>query len=405
MENYHPKVSIIIPVYNTEKYLRPCLDSLTKQTLRNIEIICVDDGSTDASLQVLYEYESRDHRIRVFTEPHKNAGQARNLGLRQARGEYLYFLDSDDYVDTTLLEKAVSALDKSQADIFVFAANYHDMQNNCLYFIPWSFVAERLPQKSTFSPDDIQQFLFNVFCTWCWNKIFRHSFIEKYNIVFQEIQRTNDMAFVFQALASAKTISVLKEPLVYYRINHSNSLQQTNNLTPLAFTTAYIETKRRLQAINKYEKFEQSLLNEILGGTIYNLRSVKTKEAQLQIINWIQTELNNCFKLNQFDQMFFYDENKFNFEIYTKLCQMPTNSAGRILFCAIEARNIAWAERDRAFAERNQAFAKRDLAVTERNQAVAEKNLILNSYSYKIGRTITWPFRIRKFFAVLETHK
>lgn len=405
MENYHPKVSIIIPVYNTEKYLRPCLDSLTKQTLRNIEIICVDDGSTDASLQVLYEYESRDHRIRVFTEPHKNAGQARNLGLKQARGEYLYFLDSDDYIDASLLEKAVSTLDKSQADIFVFAANYHNMQNNCIYFIPWSFVAGRLPQKSTFSPDDIQQFLFNVFCTWCWNKIFRRSFIEKYNIVFQETQRTNDMAFVFQALASAKTISVLKEPLVYYRIKHGNSLQQTNDLTPLAFTTAYIETKRRLQAINKYEKFEQSLLNELLGGAIYNLRSVKTEEAQLQIINWIQTELNVFFKLNQFDQMFFYDENKFNFEIYAKLCQMPTNSAGRILFCTIEERNISWAERDQAFAERNQAFEKRDQAVTERNQAIAEKNLILNSYSYKIGRTITWPFRIKKFFAVFKTHK
>ncbi|MDO5139064.1 MAG: glycosyltransferase family 2 protein, partial [Oscillospiraceae bacterium] len=87
-----PKVSVIIPVYNAEEYLRECLDSVVNQTLRDIEIICVDDGSTDGSLSVLREYEKGDPRVRVFTQPNINAGAARNKGLYNATGEYLSFL-------------------------------------------------------------------------------------------------------------------------------------------------------------------------------------------------------------------------------------------------------------------------------------------------------------------------
>ena len=98
-----PKVSVIIPVYNVEKYLGPCLDSILGQTLNNIEVICVDDGSTDRSLDILREYEKRDARVKVLTQPNTNAGAARNKGIQQARGEYLSFLDSDDHFDPTML--------------------------------------------------------------------------------------------------------------------------------------------------------------------------------------------------------------------------------------------------------------------------------------------------------------
>ena len=94
---YTPKVSVIIPVYNVEEYLRECLDSIVKQTLREIEIICVDDGSTDNSLEILKEYAKKDNRITVITQKNLHAGVARNAGLAVAKGEYLSFLDSDDF--------------------------------------------------------------------------------------------------------------------------------------------------------------------------------------------------------------------------------------------------------------------------------------------------------------------
>lgn len=99
------KVSIIIPVYNTEKYIRKCLESAINQTLTDIEIICINDGSTDNSLSILYEYAAKDSRIRVFTKANEGVAKARNLGLRHARGEYVGFIDSDDFVDEKYFEE------------------------------------------------------------------------------------------------------------------------------------------------------------------------------------------------------------------------------------------------------------------------------------------------------------
>ena len=93
-----PKVSVIIPVYNVEDYLRQCLDSVINQTLKDIEIICVDDGSTDNSLQIFREYEQKDSRVKVLTQKNQYAGVARNTGMNIARGHYYVFLDSDDFL-------------------------------------------------------------------------------------------------------------------------------------------------------------------------------------------------------------------------------------------------------------------------------------------------------------------
>ena len=101
-----PKISIIIPVYNTEKYLHECLDSVINQTLKDIEIICIDDGSADNSYQVLQGYADKDSRFVILQQENKGAGRARNNGLKNATGEFVAFLDSDDYyADNTVLEK------------------------------------------------------------------------------------------------------------------------------------------------------------------------------------------------------------------------------------------------------------------------------------------------------------
>ena len=110
-------VSVIIPVYNLEKYLKQCLESVVSQTLKDIEILCVNDGSTDSSLEILEEYASRDTRIRIINQENHGAGNARNTGLNIAAGEYLYFLDGDDYIENKTLELLVELM-----LIFVFAS-------------------------------------------------------------------------------------------------------------------------------------------------------------------------------------------------------------------------------------------------------------------------------------------
>lgn len=112
-----PLVSIIIPVYNTEKYLNRCLDSIINQTLQDIEIICINDGSTDKSLQILNKYKEKDNRIQILSIKNHGAAYARNLGIKKATGEFIGFCDSDDYVDLGYYETLYNHAKKQNADV------------------------------------------------------------------------------------------------------------------------------------------------------------------------------------------------------------------------------------------------------------------------------------------------
>ena len=117
------KVSLIVPVFNTEKYLRKCLDSLVSQTLRDIEIVCINDGSTDSSPMILAEYAKRDARIRVVSQPNSGLSAARNAGLREVSGEYLLFMDSDDWLEATAAERLYERASKGQLDLLFYNAD------------------------------------------------------------------------------------------------------------------------------------------------------------------------------------------------------------------------------------------------------------------------------------------
>ena len=123
----NPKISVIIPVYNSETYLSQCLDSVCMQTLQEIEIICVDDGSTDTSPKILLEYAKKDPRVRILTQQNKGAGAARNYGLRESTGEFLSFLDSDDFFELDMLEEAYKNIEEYQEDFVVFESYQYDM--------------------------------------------------------------------------------------------------------------------------------------------------------------------------------------------------------------------------------------------------------------------------------------
>ena len=118
-----PKVSVIIPVYNVEKYLGECLDSILGQTLKDIEVLCVDDGSTDGSPQLLSDYAAKDPRVRLFSSPHAGAFRARDVGVKAATGEYVYFMDSDDMLDTAAFEELCDIADRENLDQIVFTSS------------------------------------------------------------------------------------------------------------------------------------------------------------------------------------------------------------------------------------------------------------------------------------------
>lgn len=127
------KVSVIIPVYNVEPYLKQCMDSVVGQTLKDIEIICVDDGSTDGSLDILREYAAEDNRIQIIEQKNAGAGAARNNGMRHATGKYLSFLDSDDFFEPRMLEKAYDLAEKDQADFVAYKSDSIIQRRNSLF--------------------------------------------------------------------------------------------------------------------------------------------------------------------------------------------------------------------------------------------------------------------------------
>ena len=136
------KISIVVPVYNTAKYLKENLDSITEQTLSDIEIICIDDGSTDDSLKILYDYAKKDSRIKVLRQTNQFAGVARNNGMKKAKGEYIIFLDSDDVFEKDMLEKMYSAALVNQLDVTVCRSNQFDNQSGSIKETPWTIRKE-----------------------------------------------------------------------------------------------------------------------------------------------------------------------------------------------------------------------------------------------------------------------
>lgn len=210
-----PKISVIIPVYNTEKYLKKCFSSLFAQSFQDFEIICVDDGSSDGSLRILNEYASRDSRIKVLSQ--KNAGQsvARNRALSLAMGEFISFVDSDDYISSDFLKSLYEAACENNADISITSYNIIEKGSTMVrYDLDCSL--ENLFEKK----------LPRVLNGMCCNKLFRRSFLEKYNIRFPEGIFYEDNLFLIKALFFSDKVIFINSGCYYY-IKHSGSTTDT----------------------------------------------------------------------------------------------------------------------------------------------------------------------------------
>lgn len=218
-----PKVSVIIPVYNVEKYLQKCLDSVVNQTLKDIEIICVNDGSTDRSLEILRSYANTDSRIKVISKEHKSAGVARNIGLRYATGEFIHFLDSDDWLEKDAYECTYSAAHLHNVDVCMFSYNKFDNVTKEKSMVDIFGTLNGFgKEKITRFKDHIHFFVYTSVVPW--NKIYRRIFIIENQFYFDDLVCANDRAFYFRVIPKAKNILLLNQAFVNYRVNNKDSL-------------------------------------------------------------------------------------------------------------------------------------------------------------------------------------
>ena len=221
------RISVIITAYNAQSYLEQTLDCITGQTLKDIEIICVDDGSTDRTPQILDTYAASDSRITAVHQKNGGAGAARNHGMRYATGEYLSILDADDFYEPDMLEKAYCFASENQADIAVFRCDLYREATDTFSPCNYSIHEGLLPQKSPFAANDIQRDVFKLFVGWAWDKLFLRSFVEEHHLRFQEQRTTNDMLFVFSALLLARRIVTSQQVLAHHRQAAGNTVGHT----------------------------------------------------------------------------------------------------------------------------------------------------------------------------------
>lgn len=221
------KVSVIVPVYNVENYLSQCLESIISQTLRDIEIICVNDGSKDSSKSILEKFQALDERIVVVNKANGGYGCACNTGLRLARGEYVSIIESDDFIDNTMFEDLYNLADKNKADIVKSAFyEYSEVADNK---INWS-EQYKMPE-SVCRIKDCPQFLY--FHPSIWSCIYRREFLKKNNISFVEAKGAGwaDNPFQVQTLCLAEKIVYTDKPYYHYRLTNPASSSNIVNIS------------------------------------------------------------------------------------------------------------------------------------------------------------------------------
>lgn len=303
-----PEVSIIIPMYNVECYIGECLQSLLSQTYGNYEILCVDDGSDDHTVEIVREYMASDERIRLYEQPHcGRAGVARNFGIEKAKGDYFLFLDSDDFFENRMLECVLDKIKQDDAEICLFGARkyFDDTKKFKKYNAIYSdYIPEEIPFEGR-----SYGYIFNVCSASPWNKLFKKSLIDEYQIRFMPLHRCNDVFFVYFAMAVARRITILNEVFVNYR-QSSNSLQATNDRSPWDWYEALCELRRRLKECGLYEDVEQSFMNYCLGLSLYNLNSLKTSAVFCQFYERAKKEFFEDLGLFAYDHTKYYSVNE-----------------------------------------------------------------------------------------------
>ncbi len=218
------KVSIIVPVYNIEKYLCQCLESLVNQTLNEIEIICVNDGSTDGSSAILDEYASKDDRIKIINKENAGLGAARNTGMLEVKGEYIGFVDSDDYVDTTMYEKLYNNAKNYDSDMVmctIGVINGDNDETKSKSYYDLECLDEKF-NEGYFNYKDTNCTLF--LAVNAYNKIYKSDYIRRIEAKFPEGLIFEDNPFFYQTYLNADKISLVREPLYFHRVNREGSI-------------------------------------------------------------------------------------------------------------------------------------------------------------------------------------
>lgn len=274
--NRRLKVSILVPVYNTERFLAECLDSLVGQTLKEIEIICINDGSTDGSLGILQRYAKDDKRIRIFNKKNTGYGDSMNVGLSEATGEYIGIVEPDDFVEFDTFEKMYLVAKENDAD--VVKANFYEYSTAKKGDIHKSELFLKAEVGKVISTRECRHIFYQQPSVW--SAIYRRGFLEKNEIRFLPSVGASyqDAGFSFKVFATAKRVYYVDEAFLHYRCDNPNSSVKSEGKI-YAVKDEYDEVEKYLGERGLMETFGPTLAIVRMGGYIWNMRRLTKKTA------------------------------------------------------------------------------------------------------------------------------
>lgn len=267
-----PKISVIIPVNNVEGYLPSCLDTLINQTFKELEIICINDGSTDCSKDVLDRYSTQDSRIIVINEKEsKGQASARNQGLKIAKGEYIGFVDGDDWVELNMFEKLYESAKTYDTDITMCATHLHNeytesSSHDSPYYNLSGFNSSF--DNRSFSAQETTDLLLDINVA-IWNKIYKKDFLKKINSTFKEGYIYEDLPFFFETYLKAERISLVRDFLYFYRTNRLGSTMSNLGVKVLDRIDMVSLTYELFKTLPYYEEIKIKVVGWIINDLFH----------------------------------------------------------------------------------------------------------------------------------------
>ena len=270
------KLSVIVPVYNTSKYLKKCLDSILNQTFQDIELILVDDGSTDNSYSILEEYKKKyPKKIVLLQKENGGQGSARNLGLKHAKGDYITFVDSDDTIDKNMYDEMYNLAIKRKYDIVVCGLQDYYEQNNSTQEISLNLKEEvSIPEALLKSVPSVV------------NKIYHRSLFK--NMLFNETIWYEDFPYSMELIVNAKKIGYIDKPFYQYFHRVKSTMHNENITRNLDILKAYDDLLDYLKENKLYDKYQEELsfllLKEIYISTINRIIRTNNPYKEKKIV-------------------------------------------------------------------------------------------------------------------------
>ena len=301
-----PKVSILVPCYNVEKYLPQCLDSIVNQTLEDIEIICINDGSTDNTLNIIKDYAKRDSRIVIIDKPNEGYGKSMNRGLDAATGEYVGIVESDDWVDTDMFANLAKIADKTKVD--VVKSNFYEYTtengetNKKVYNVPHQDIDKIINPR-------IQSGIFWG-CAAIWSAIYKRSFLIKNNVRFLETPGASyqDTAFNFKVFAMAPHAWLTEHAFLHYRCDNTNSSVKSSGKI-CCICDEWDEIDRYVsEHFSKTSNIWRLIPHIKYGGYLWNSNRLADAERTKFLKNRFQKDFKYYIQNGLFQKIYFDDK-------------------------------------------------------------------------------------------------